>query len=242
LWIDKPIPPDSRRTTPRRDEGSGGIGEGDEMKVWFDTEFIEYGKTIDLISIGLVREDGKTFYAECEEADKSRASEWVMANILPHLTGYVSPRSAIAESIKKFAGDIPKFWGYYADYDWVALCQLYGTMMNLPDGWPMYCRDIKQLCDELGNPKLPKQTSTEHNALNDAIWTRDAHVFLTTYAEQYAAVKVAEEREACADIADSHECGGEDDITCQHLNCGSIISGQIRLRARTASSGKEKKI
>lgn len=28
------------------------------MRIWFDTEFIEDGKTIDLISIGLVREDG----------------------------------------------------------------------------------------------------------------------------------------------------------------------------------------
>lgn len=34
-----------------------------------------------------------------------------------------------------------------ADYDWVVLCQLYGTMMDLPKGWPMYCRDVKQLCD-----------------------------------------------------------------------------------------------
>jgi len=28
------------------------------MKIWFDTEFYEDGRTIDLISIGLVREDG----------------------------------------------------------------------------------------------------------------------------------------------------------------------------------------
>ena len=29
------------------------------MKIFFDTEFIEDGKTIELLSIGLVREDGK---------------------------------------------------------------------------------------------------------------------------------------------------------------------------------------
>ncbi len=75
-------------------------------------------------------------------------------------------------------GEKPEFWAYYADYDWVVLCQLYGTMMDLPTEWPMYCRDVKQLCDDLGNPTLPKQTSTEHNALDDAIWTRAAWGFL----------------------------------------------------------------
>jgi hypothetical protein len=58
------------------------------------------------------------------------------------------------------------------------LCQLYGTMMDLPKGWPMYCRDVKQWCDMLGNPKLPEQKSTEHHALLDAHWTREAWLFL----------------------------------------------------------------
>jgi hypothetical protein len=52
-------------------------------------------------------------------------------------------------------------------------------MMDLPKGWPMYCRDVKQLCDELGNPPLIKQTEgPEHNALADAIWTRTAWKYL----------------------------------------------------------------
>ena len=34
------------------------------MKYWMDTEFIERPYTIDLISIGLVAEDGREFYAE----------------------------------------------------------------------------------------------------------------------------------------------------------------------------------
>ena len=29
------------------------------MKYWLDTEFMEDGKTIDLLSIGIVREDGR---------------------------------------------------------------------------------------------------------------------------------------------------------------------------------------
>ena len=50
--------------------------------------------------------------------------------------------------------------------------------MDLPEGWPRYCRDVKQLCDDLGNPKLPKQKSNEHHALADAEWTREAWFYL----------------------------------------------------------------
>lgn len=150
------------------------------MRVWFDTEFIEDGKTIDLISIGMVREDGATFYAENAECRSDKASSWVMENVLVHLQGgnAMWRRRDMAEYIVAFAGEKPEIWAYYADYDWVALCQLFGTMMDLPKGWPMYCRDVKQLCDELGNPDLPKQSTTEHHALADAKWTRDAWQFL----------------------------------------------------------------
>src|SRR6476661_10396392 len=103
------------------------------MKIWFDTEFIEDGKTIDLLSIGMVREDGATFYAESSEADHDRASPWVKENVLPHLQGcrFDWSRREIADAVVAFAGDKPEFWAYYVDYDWVALCQLFGTMMDL---------------------------------------------------------------------------------------------------------------
>lgn len=41
-------------------------------------------------------------------------------------------------------------------------------MMDLPKSFPMYCKDLKQWCDQLGNPKLPEQAEGEHNALADA--------------------------------------------------------------------------
>lgn len=158
------------------------------MRLWFDTEFIEDGKTIDLISIGIVTEDGREFYAENSECDHSRASQWVKDNVLVHLVGGDARmgRDVIAMKVRQFAEEYPvtsgptkpEFWAYYADYDWVVLCQLFGTMMDLPKGWPMYCRDVKQLCDMLGNPKLPRQGRGEHHALSDARWTRDAWHFL----------------------------------------------------------------
>lgn len=151
------------------------------MKIFFDTEFIEDGRSIDLISIGMVRDDGKTLYFESAECDLSRADEWVKKNVLVHLTGITIPRSEIARKIIEFAGPSPEFWAYYADYDWVALCQLFGRMIDLPDGWPMYCRDLKQEADRLG-VRFPGQQGAKHNALADAQWNAQNYELLRAAA------------------------------------------------------------
>lgn len=159
------------------------------MKFWFDTEFLEDGRTIELISIGVVSEDGRTYYAEVPNAlELASKTRWLSANVAPHLTQrlrvdhatlrHTYQRWQIAGALIDFMGEAPEIWAYYADYDWVALCQLHGTMMDLPKGWPMYCRDLKQWCDMLGNPKLPKQVGVEHNALADAWWAKTAWVHL----------------------------------------------------------------
>ena len=57
------------------------------MRFWFDTEFYEDGRTIELISIGVVSEDGRTYYAETPKARKlAAATQWLSANVGPHLT------------------------------------------------------------------------------------------------------------------------------------------------------------
>lgn len=148
------------------------------MRIYFDTEFIEDGRTIDLLSIGMVREDGRTYYAENSEADHGRADAWVRSNVLVHLTGETKSRRRIAADIVDFVGDQPEFWAYFADYDWVALCQLYGRMIDLPKGWPMFCRDVQQVKAERHISELPAQMTVEHNALADALYTRDLHAYM----------------------------------------------------------------
>jgi hypothetical protein len=165
------------------------------VRYWLDTEFIERPCTIDLISIGIVGDGSRSFYGENSEVDWSQASPWVLENVRPYLwapkyphADFAIPREELASRILAFIGPgEPEFWGYYADYDWVAFCWLFGTMMDLPKGWPKYCRDIKQWADDLGNPKLPEQTSTEHNALADARWNREAWEFLRDRSEDLKA-------------------------------------------------------
>ena len=177
------------------------------MKYWLDTEFIEDGKTIDLISIGIVAEDGREYYAQSVEYDESKASEWVKEHVLEtlplcpccghkcnhedQLTGQCRSkkcmwrtRAAIRDEVLTFLdAESPtklELWGYYSAYDHVAFCQLFGTMMDLPQGFPMYTRDIKQWCDMLGNPRLPEQGKGEHHALEDARWNKRAWEFLAS--------------------------------------------------------------
>jgi hypothetical protein len=45
------------------------------LRYFYDTEFIENGKTIDLISIGVVREDGRSYYAVSTEFKARKASQ-----------------------------------------------------------------------------------------------------------------------------------------------------------------------
>lgn len=156
-------------------------------RLWFDTEFIDDGRRIELLSIGVVRDDQATYYAEPSEADHAGAGPWVRENVLPKLTGPQKSRQEIASDLVRFAGSDPEWWAYYGAYDWVALCQLFGPMMNLPDGWPMFCRDVEQLSLSLGiDIESSVPPSGGHHALADAQWTREAWEFCESVKPQDA--------------------------------------------------------
>ena len=276
------------------------------MNYYMDTEFLEgtqekrmfgikYGQTkptIDLISIALVAEDGREYYAiskdfnlkeawnrydikkEWYSIDNSNQSTrdvkeyWIRENVLGPIweewkfnhngkivrlglpiplnemkftyknfrkliNKYGKTNKQIAEEIKDFISEkhkldtgiidqygftynalktfegrmkcvevnwgLPQFYGYYSAYDHVAICWLFGKMIDLPKGFPWYCYDLKQLLDEtqlnkFGDskftdgrllndikelPSYPKQTNS-HNALADARWNKQLHEFLNT--------------------------------------------------------------
>ena len=135
---------------------------------------------------------------------------------------YGKTNKQIAKEIKHFVANRPiesnkeqwildydtkdvQFYGYYADYDWVVFCWLFGKMINLPKGFPMYCVDLKQTLDDYADinyciaknlsvinssfedklnelkshKNYPKQTN-EHNALADARWNYQLYKFLNT--------------------------------------------------------------
>jgi len=65
------------------------------------------------------------------------------------------------------------------DYDWVIFCQIFGRMVDLPNGWPQFCHDVRQLMDEyeISKAQLPLvDKNAAHDALYDARWTREAYL------------------------------------------------------------------
>ena len=154
------------------------------MKIFFDTEFMEDGKKefLQLISIGMVREDGEEYYACNIEADLDQANDWVKENVITKLPekpdDVWKTKKQMAEEILEFCGDDPEFFAYFCSYDWVLFCWIFGAMVDLPKGYPMFCMDLKQLAVEKGDPQLPPDPEDEHDALVDARWTKEAYEFL----------------------------------------------------------------
>jgi hypothetical protein len=145
------------------------------MRFFIDTEFVEDGKTIDLISIGIVAEDGREYYAVSAEYDIEKAKYHlfvgpiVLPALFPTMDTAVKSRNEIATEIVHFVGSCPEFWADYASYDWVALCQLFGPMVNLPRTWPMFCFDVEQMRQVDNIPEVACYVEGEcHNALHDA--------------------------------------------------------------------------
>lgn len=157
-------------------------------RYYLDCEFIEDGRTIQLVSIGVVSSDGRTLYREVDAAEVNwdRASDWVKRNVKPHLTGnhaVVRSKRQIAEELAEFTSlpnVRPEFWSWCSAYDWVVICQLYGPMVAKPEGWPNYCCDLQQELDRLGieDRQLPENAGEDHHALADAWWHRDIHRWL----------------------------------------------------------------
>ena len=147
-------------------------------RYFYDCEFIEDGRLVDLVSIGVVDEFGREFYAVSTEFDDSRAVPWVRRNVLDKLP---SPADKSWRSRERIRDDLYEFlmeplrgrneqmelWAWYAAYDHVALAQLWGAMPALPREIPRFTKDLRQRWDDLGRPALPEM-SGRHDALVDA--------------------------------------------------------------------------
>lgn len=222
-------------------------------RYFYDTEFLEgtqkgfFGQskpTIDLISIGIVAEDGREYYAiskdfnlkeawnrydvqeqtlfEKQHGFSGRKIYWIRENVLMPIFFELAEREfhnihfkdewvyegevvdlEIFKTNRKWSNDFKWFkklikkygksnkqivkevewfirkgnhvncnndklvndktknpvqlYGYYSAYDHVALCWLFGKMIDLPTGFPMYTIDLKQSFDEKAESFTTKQ-------------------------------------------------------------------------------------
>jgi hypothetical protein len=146
-------------------------------RYFYDCEFIEDGRIIDLVSIGVVDEHGREFYAVSTEFDPKPALPWVRRNVLDRLPPPADPawrsRERIRDDLLAFLrapldGAEMELWAWYAGYDHVVLAQLWGRMPDLPRDIPRFTKDLRQLWDERGRPTLPSSMQQRHDALVDA--------------------------------------------------------------------------
>jgi hypothetical protein len=145
------------------------------MRYFYDCEFIEDGRTIEFVSIGVVDETGREFYAVSSEFDPSRAIDWVRQNVLDKLPSPADPAwrplARIREDLLAFLtepGDSIEMWAWMAAYDHVTLAQLWGDMRALPRVIPRFTHELRQKWEDAGRPRLPAAPQDQHDALADA--------------------------------------------------------------------------
>lgn len=78
------------------------------MRFYYDTEFIEDGRTIDLISIGIVGEYGHEYYAINSDMPLARilGRDWLVRNVLPGLP--LTGRSSLQKYLDHPQNSYPK--------------------------------------------------------------------------------------------------------------------------------------
>ena len=134
------------------------------MNLFFDCEFTGLRKDTTLVSIGIVAENGKKFYAEFSDCDESQCDDWIKENVLKHtilagndtlaarlgedsnttvvLGSKADIRYELGEWLKQFDG--VQFVSDVCRYDMVLLIDIFGGAFDLPKNISAVCHDINQ--------------------------------------------------------------------------------------------------
>ncbi len=151
------------------------------VKYFFDTEFVEYQDRLIPVSIGVISESGNTYYAEFDTDWERWASPWVLENVKPHLEGNPKSVQQVREELIRYAGSLDcQFWAYFASSDWVVMCQVMGSLKNLPGNWQPFVMDLAWLDPSLKKIRaVPFHNLKAHHALWDARELRHRYQTLT---------------------------------------------------------------
>jgi hypothetical protein len=130
------------------------------MRIYFDTEFTGLHKDTTLISIGLVDDFNRTFYAELTDYNRLQVDEWIESNVIAHLSKtseelkqmaditIVGGKKEVALALREWLNEY-KTVEWVSDvchYDFVLLIDLvYSHALNIPYGiHGASCHDINQ--------------------------------------------------------------------------------------------------
>lgn len=132
------------------------------MFIFLDTEFTGLHKDTQLVSIGLISEDGKEFYAEIGGINTEVQDEWIKENVLDNTIMYGNAsitdivldetnyhkgsKEEIREQLIEWLNQFPEVQiiSDVCHYDFVLFIDLFGSAFDLPDNVSAYCHDINQ--------------------------------------------------------------------------------------------------
>jgi hypothetical protein len=135
-------------------------------KLFLDTEFTGLHQATTLISLGIISECGKTFYAEFTDYDKTQVDDWLEENVIANTWVFKHNRIASmggvlndlrwadvhvfgsSDFIKPFLIQwLSQFeevviWSDCLAYDWVLFCNIWGHAFSIPENIYYIAMDI----------------------------------------------------------------------------------------------------
>ena len=168
------------------------------MNYFLDTEFshLPWEDQVQLISIGIVDENGKSYYACLDNFDQNNVSTFVWENViqfLPRKSKRKSCKQVKQELVDFFGENIPSnFWCVFptkkqlesfsinkkdinsvlkkfGDFDFQLMKKIFGN--DYPEHWPKKGSNLTPLYSALSKNNIPTNNK-EHDALADALWNK----------------------------------------------------------------------
>lgn len=166
-------------------------------KIFFDCEFTGLHKDTTIISIGLISDCGKTFYAEFTDYDKGQVDDWLRQNVIKKLkypnnfkrlyhdnsVVICDNKEEIRKSLEWWFSQFEKveIWSDCLSYDWVLFNNIFGTAFDIPKNIYYIPFDIctlfkvKGIDSDISREEYAKEgkenwfaKEEKHNALFDA--------------------------------------------------------------------------
>lgn len=151
-------------------------------KVFFDSEFTGLHQNTTLISIGLISECGKTFYAELTDYDRGQLDEWLQTNVIDKLTldkkmdvgvyvgsydemNVLGDTELVQTKLRDWLNQFEKveIWSDCLSYDWVLFNQIFGHAFKIPSNVYYIPFDICTLFKVKDiDPDISRESFTTH--------------------------------------------------------------------------------
>lgn len=155
-------------------------------KLFIDLEFTGLHQNTTPISLGIISECGKTFYAEFTDYDKTQLNDWLEENVIAHTwvakhEPITSMGEVISESrwadvhvfgssdyikpfLEKWLSQFEKIviWSDCLAYDWVLFNQIWGHAFSIPENIYYIAMDICTVFEMQGiDPDISREEYCE---------------------------------------------------------------------------------